>query len=429
VFILKCCILTKTKSKINGIPPPLIKVCGVTLIARILYALKANGINDVLIVLNKDVETIKDLIKDGFQIRMNVQYITAEETLEIPSIPEEFLDSDLIFIRADVIINPELIKVVVNTKGNVICYNDNEFLGVCKLNKETLTILNDPDSRESLERLIEKLSMHGDSPIKLNITQIRVEHEQLKRAISPICIRIVNKESIKKAKRMLVKQTQKGLHFTAYINKPIEDMLVYLVSDIPWITPNRITILVNILAFVVAALFLMGYLKIASIFAYIVGILDGIDGKLARSQGILTKLGHIEHSFDMLFEQTWYICFALGVFYLTNNLMVLFLIPAMLVTDSFVRHIYMQFKQTSGKALTAYSKFDRIFARIDGRRNIYVIYMIIFSLLEMPIYALYFMWGHALLTAIIYSTRAIYHLRKLDKNQGIKGFLNLVGKP
>jgi len=426
---LKCCILAKTKNKINGIPPSLIKICGVTLIVRILYALKANGINDILIVLDKDTELIKDLIKDGSQIRMNVQYVTTEEMLEIPNIPEEFLDSDLIFIRADVVINPELIKVVINTRGNVICYDNNEFLGICKLNKEALVILNDPSSRESLEKLVEKLSMHVDPPIKLNITQIKVEHEQLKRAISPICIRIVNKESIKKAKRMLIKQTQKGLHFTAYINKPIEDALVYLVSDIPWITPNRITILVNVLAFVVAALFLIGYLKIASIFAYIVGILDGIDGKLARARGVLTKLGHIEHSFDMLFEQTWYVCFALGVFYLTNNLTILFLIPAILVTDSFVRHIYMQFKQTSGKALTAYSNFDRIFAKIDGRRNVYVLYMIVFSLLEMPIYALYFMWGHALLTAMIYSVRAIYHLKKLDEKQGVKGFLNLVGKP
>ena len=109
--------------------------------------------------------------------------------------------------------------------------------------------------------------------------------------------------------------------------------------------------------------------------------------------------------------------------------MVLFFIPAILVTDAFVRHIYMQFKQTSGKALTAYSKFDRIFAKVDGRRNIYVIYMIIFSLLGIPIYALYFMWGHALLTAIIYSVRAMYHLRKLDENRGVTGFLNLVGKP
>jgi len=171
--------------------------------------------------------------------------------------------------------------------------------------------------------------------------------------------------------------------------------------------------------------------KIAVILAYLVGILDGLDGKLARARGILTKLGYIEHTFDMLYEQTLYACFALSLYFLDNNLLSLILGLCMLLADSFVRHCYMQFKETMGKALTAYTNFDRIFARIDGRRNVYVLYMILFSWLPWlgkPLYAMYAMLIHSSITAVVYAIRAVQHMSAADKAEGLKGFLKLVGK-
>lgn len=101
----------------------------------------------------------------------------------------------------------------------------------------------------------------------------------------------------------------------------------------------------------------------------------------------------------------------------------------MLLADSFVRHCYMQFKETMGRALTAYTDFDRLFARVDGRRNVYVLYMILFSLLSMPLYAMYAMLTHSSVTAVVYAVRAVQHMSTADKVEGVKGFLKLVGKP
>lgn len=426
---MKCCILANVKSKVDGVPSPLVKICGVAVIVRILNSLRINDVRDVLIVVDEDTTTIRDFIRDGSHLGMRIKYAFTTTLKDIHNALDEFLSSDLIVIHGDVVIDPELISILTNMRGNVACYDNGEFLGICKFEKNALRTLGDRIFEEDLEKVVNSIAIDTNSIVKLNISSMEIEHEQLKRTISPICIRITDKHSVKIAKRTLIKRSQKGLHFTAYINKPIENALVSLVSDISWITPNRITILVNIAAFFVAFLFLRGYLVEASLLAYFIGILDGIDGKLSRVRGILTKLGHIEHSFDMLFEQTWYACYALGLYFLLREITILLFIPAILITDTFVRHIYMQFKQTSGKALTAYSRFDKLFAKIDGRRNIYVLYMIVFSLLGIPVYALYFILGHALLTAIVYSIRGIYHLWNIDKKKGTTAFLKMIGKP
>jgi len=108
------------------------------------------------------------------------------------------------------------------------------------------------------------------------------------------------------------------------------------------------------------------------------------------------------------------------------------------VLDTFVRHVYMQFKDTMGIALTAASPLDRRFALVDGRRNMYLLYMIAFSGLglmglslgpfPMPAYALFAMLAHAWLTAVFYVVRACQHMRKADEASGVLAWMSLAKK-
>ena len=199
-----------------------------------------------------------------------------------------------------------------------------------------------------------------------------------------------------------------------------------------------ITVLGNLVAFAIVPLFIIGHFLYASILAYLVGIIDGLDGKLARSRGFLTRLGHIEHSFDMFFEQAWYLSFTVGLYLAFNIWWIPILGGAFLVLDSFVRHVYMQFKDTMGVALSIYSKFDRAFARIDGRRNVYILYMVLFSAMYLlgfslgpfptPVYALMAMAAHAFITALVYAVRAIKHMRDADRSSGILAWMELAKK-
>ncbi|MBO3809478.1 MAG: CDP-alcohol phosphatidyltransferase family protein [Candidatus Brockarchaeota archaeon] len=421
---MKAVILAEEKDFIYNKERPLalVKVCGISLIVRILSSIRAAGIREVLITLGSNGKEVKNMLKNGEEIGLKLFYIEMGE--HASSLPKEFIDNDLLITSVGVVIDREFVDVIVNVEGNVACYLNGRPVGIYKIVKECSRLLEEELSSNRVKERLEDLCS-----IRLDVSSMQVEHVELKRRVSPVCVKIDSRQSIELAKRRLVFRTQKGLHFTSYINKPVEDYIVYHVADLPWITPNRITILANVTALLVATLFLSGYVKIAAISAYLVGILDGLDGKLARARGILTRLGYIEHTFDMLYEQAWYICFSLSLCFSENSHLPLVLGLCMLLADSFVRHCYMQFKETMGRALTAYTDFDRLFARMDGRRNVYVLYMILFSLLDRPLYAMYAMLMHSSVTAVIYAVRAFQHMSTADKTEGLKGFLKLVGKP
>ncbi|MHA2316095.1 MAG: CDP-alcohol phosphatidyltransferase family protein, partial [Candidatus Hermodarchaeia archaeon] len=120
---------------------------------------------------------------------------------------------------------------------------------------------------------------------------------------------IDTRQDLSRAKRLLAEHSQKKRGASDlvayYINRPLENAILYRVSDWLFITPNRLTIATNVLAWFVTYLFFAGHLALASILTFVVGVLDGLDGKLARIRGQETQLGRMEHPFDMLYEFSW----------------------------------------------------------------------------------------------------------------------------
>jgi len=238
----------------------------------------------------------------------------------------------------------------------------------------------------------------------------------------PAC---VHAGDFKAARSALVRWAQKGVHFTSLLNAPLENALVKLLGDRKAVTPNRVTLLVNSLSVPAALLFLGGRFLPAALLSYLAGILDGVDGKLARVRGVLTRFGHLEHSLDALYEQALYASFALGLALHGYGLLAASLGMAFLVVDCFVRHVYNQFALTAGRPLKHYAPFDRAFALVDGRRNVYLIYAIAFSAAGHPLLALLAALAHASLTAAVYFLRAAQHLRELDEKEGTAQLLRL----
>jgi len=81
---------------------------------------------------------------------------------------------------------------------------------------------------------------------------------------------------------------------------------------------------------------------------------------------------------------------------------------------SFYRHVYDQFRRASGKSLDDFGKFERIFKKVAGRRNLYNIPILVCIVFKVPFYALYVILAHSGITAIIYTIRALKHLLNLD---------------
>ena len=103
----------------------------------------------------------------------------------------------------------------------------------------------------------------------------------MRRSIRPVFFPAPSPEFRPLAERLLRDATQSGvLDFPALVHAPIEKWLVSHLCRTT-ITPNQITLGTGILGLSVTLLYAFGYLWIGALLALLVGILDGVDGKLA----------------------------------------------------------------------------------------------------------------------------------------------------
>ena len=229
---------------------------------------------------------------------------------------------------------------------------------------------------------------------------------------------IDTERDLDRAKMLIVEKSQKkrgASDFVAhYFNRPIENAILYHISNWSFITPNKLTIATNVLAWFITYLFFSGHLGLGALLTFVVGVMDGLDGKLARIRGCSTKLGLMEHPFDMLYEFSWLIALALFLSR-SEGLLPLTLAPISITFIAFYRFCYDQFGRATGVSLDAYGRFERAFARVAGRRNIYSLYILIGVLLGAPLGSLMGITIHSALTAIVYALRASIHLHALDR--------------
>ena len=217
-----------------------------------------------------------------------------------------------------------------------------------------------------------------------------------------------------------ISRLQKGIHFTSYVNKPLEDALVYLLARVEFITADHITILADSLAFLSAYLMVTGRVWPAIALMLAVTILDGTDGKLARLRGKPTKIGKLEHSLDFLYEQAWYASVIAYTYLSTKAVWVLLLGLGWLVVDGYVRHVYNLGWIIAGGPLKKWSRAGRIIALVDGRRNVYVWYTTASYIIAGTLWpAITLSFSHALATAVAYT---VLTYRKIGELSVAKGF-------
>jgi phosphatidylglycerophosphate synthase len=209
------------------------------------------------------------------------------------------------------------------------------------------------------------------------------------------------------AERLLRDATQSGvLDFPALVHAPIEKWLVSHLCRTT-ITPNQITLGTGVLGFSVTVLYALGYLWVGALLALIVGVLDGVDGKLARLKVQTTRLGKGEHVLDYCIEMSWWAALAY-YFHADGQVPYAYTIwLVFFVADLLVRRAKGFVGRKLGRSLDDVSRFDRLVRYVAGRRNIYT-WLFTFSLaLGMPANGFIWLcfWGMA--SAVIHVFRAL----------------------
>jgi phosphatidylglycerophosphate synthase len=198
--------------------------------------------------------------------------------------------------------------------------------------------------------------------------------------IRPIFFPAPSPEQRPLAEKLLRDATQKGvLDFPAQVHAPIEKWLVSHLCQTS-VTPNQITLGTAFVGLSVTLLYATGHLWIGALLALVVGVLDGVDGKLARLKVQTTKAGKGEHVLDYFLEMSWWTALAYH-FQITGQVGYAYLLLLLFfVSDVLDRLGRRSVESRLGRSLDDASRFDRWVRYVAGRRNIYT-WMFVFCLL------------------------------------------------
>jgi choline kinase/phosphatidylglycerophosphate synthase len=400
-------------------PKALISVLGLSLIERIILTTKRAGINEFVIVVGYLGEKIRSFLGNGTKLNVKIDYIENDEWYKGNGVSvlkaKHVLHDNFILLMSDHIFDGRILTELIDYEinGSVVLAVDNKapseeetrVLGnngkIVDLGKDikdsncvdTGIFMCSPkifhyieiavkEDKTELSDGVHEAAKNGDAEI-FDIDQINKYASKLRKDIKPWWIDIDTKENLIKAKEIIIEDASKNPSdaLAYYVHKPIENKLVSFLSNFR--------------------------------------IADGLDGKLARVKLKTSKVGSLEHSFDLLFEFSWFMAFSWYLFRSTGSHIPLILCIFIILFISFYRHVYDQFRGAAGRSLDDAGDFERRFKKVAGRRNLYNIPILVSILLGVPLYSLIFILFHSGITAIVYCSRSIKHLYILDQEKTV----------
>jgi phosphatidylglycerophosphate synthase len=232
----------------------------------------------------------------------------------------------------------------------------------------------------------------------------------IRRKLRPFWFPAPSLSNRKLAKRALFDSIQKGpTDIPAWFHAPIETFLVSGLCKTP-ITPNQLTLFCNVVAWTVTVLLVTGHVAWGLGLALVVGVLDGLDGKLARVKLETSTAGKLEHFFDALFENSWWLALAWHLSVsgkLPDAFSYLGLLIGAEVLNALTRTSIVRYY---GKSISELGPFDRIFRLVGGRRNIYVWILVLGLIYGTPAGAFKLIAWWEAVTAAIQLARAAWAL-------------------
>jgi 1L-myo-inositol 1-phosphate cytidylyltransferase / CDP-L-myo-inositol myo-inositolphosphotransferase len=191
----------------------------------------------------------------------------------------------------------------------------------------------------------------------------------LRKHVRPVFFPTPAPELVALAEKFPKDVAQNGvLDFPGFLDSPIEDWIVRKICRTS-IRPNQVTFVTMLIGLVVTALFATGRLWWGVALAYAIEVLDGVDGKLARTKVETTPAGEWEHEVDYAIELSWWT--ALAFHFQRAGLAGAFWLLALYVLADLVDRLAKRaVKKKVGRNLDDVSNFDRLVRCIGARRNV-----------------------------------------------------------
>jgi phosphatidylglycerophosphate synthase len=193
----------------------------------------------------------------------------------------------------------------------------------------------------------------------------------LRRTLRPLWFRAPRPEHARAAEEALLDTAQKGaLDIPAMVHAPIETAIVARLCSAS-VTPNQLTVAAAAVAWIATLLFAGGHLAAGLAVALAVGVLDGLDGKLARLKLETSRVGELEHVSDFVFELSWWSALAWH-FFATGALPGAFLaLLALYGAEAMDALVKLAAIKRLGVLIDEAAPSMRLVRWVGGRRNIY----------------------------------------------------------
>ena len=396
-------VLDSQSSQFGRKPLPLRKFLGRSSTQRILYQLARKGVRCCAVF---DIDgsrdtafTLKSQAEELSIEHMGVYYVNAK-SLEGVVLT---WSSQVIVVQADLVFDERLMdKLIEHGAPARMTVWSEQPIGLARLNSEDVKLLRfDQDLGVQLESLVH-LS-------ELSIGNITQYVPSMRRSFPPYWQVLDREPDLDKAASKVMDSVQKGvLDFPARYLHPIpENFLAKLVAKTA-ITPNQVTIFSAVLAFVGTYWFATQAYLPALLIAVVAGILDGVDGKLARIKLLSSPFGdRLDHTLDVTFEFSWYIAIGWGLYQSTGDWSLFvdgFVLIGIMLVARALSGIYLL---QTGRQIHDHTKFDRVVRLFAGRRNMFVFVLLFGYLTDNFLSSFYVIIFWAVFTVVIYALRNI----------------------
>ena len=254
-------------------------LCGVSLLERILRIAQRLGFREATILCDS-IELLKTHLAAApwARAQMNVRFARLAEIREQIKAPHE----RLLIVSASFYYDARLLRALAERETTTL-------LGDAAALVDRNWISQESGSTAPMDQLACDAAA-GRIQV-LDVAREPTYIANLRKHCSPIVSCAVSPEGHRVAERHLKDAAQNGtLDFPAMIHAPIETWLVSKVCRTA-IRPNQITFVTMLVGLAVTGFFATGQLLLGTVLALAVGVLDGVDGKLARTKIETTELG------------------------------------------------------------------------------------------------------------------------------------------
>jgi phosphatidylglycerophosphate synthase len=273
----------------------------------------------------------------------------------------------VLVLQANSIVDTRLIAQLVAAQGSVafVAGHSAERGGAAKLEPGVHSF--GPDSLGSIDGLVAA----GEARL-LREDEFSGYITMLRRELAPYLFRIRDGAGCQRAERFLFWSNYKGStdFMTRYVYPPLVWAMVRPLAR--WrVHPNWVTAVDIVATFAAVPFFWAGAWLPGLLLAYLMSVLDSVDGKLARVTFTSSKLGEIlDHGLDIVHPPIWYLAWGAalgGGGTASDQFRAGIAMLALYVVDRAVAGV---FKHRLGRSIHGYTPFDERMRTFISRRNV-----------------------------------------------------------